>query len=105
MAKGESSMTCGTGPCLKLMSAEKLPRSAEDPPATETTLIVCPRTCPAKGSPRTRPTANRYRAARTHHALRNHAEFMRIFLLVETSHHYGDRTERITLGVCGIRSV
>src|SRR5262245_36589463 len=97
MPKGESSMTCGTGPWRNVCS-EKSPRSAEDPPAMETTLtVVCPRASPAQVSPRTTPTAKRCRAARTHHALRNHAEFMRIFLLVETSHHHGDRTERITL--------
>src|SRR6516225_10266131 len=96
-------MTCGTGP-WRNVATENSPRSAEDPPATETTLTtVC--ASPAKGSPRSTPATNRCRTARTVHGLRNHAEFISNFLLVETSYHYADRTERITIGVFDTHSV
>src|SRR6516164_11787014 len=90
MVVGESSMTCGTGPWRKL-SSENSPRSAEVPPATETTLTTVG-ACPAEGSTSATPATNRCRTARTGHGARNHVELIRIFLLVETSQN--PRTER-----------
>src|SRR5262249_37011847 len=97
MANLESSMICGIAPWRKL-PVVKLPRSAEDPPATEMMLTCCAwLTC---GRPRATPTASRYRVDCTNRDFRNHSEriagIIRNILPVETDVHHGDRTERIT---------